>query len=86
MTEDASSLPKRNPLRKGVLVKVNRKKYQGSLESLASDEFSPQYIFEGPGEVLSIKGDFAQIRWRKPVPDVWLRLDQLEIWASKDNF
>lgn len=38
----------------------------------------PDYLFEGPGEVLALNGDFAQLRWRRPVPDVWLRLDQLE--------
>jgi len=25
-----------------------------------------------------VKGDYAQLRYRRPVPDVWLRLDQLE--------
>jgi len=25
-----------------------------------------------------IKGDYAQLRFRRPVPDVWLRADQLE--------
>ncbi|MBM5797428.1 MAG: NAD(P)H-quinone oxidoreductase, partial [Cyanobacteria bacterium K_Offshore_0m_m2_072] len=24
----------------------------------------------------------AQLRWRRPVPDVWLRLDQLEAYPS----
>ncbi len=66
------------PLRKGALVKVNRKAYQLGIESKASDPTPPQYIFEGPGEVLSIKEEYAQIRWRRPVPDVWLRINQLE--------
>jgi len=39
---------------------------------------APDYIFEGPAEVLVIKGDYAQLRFRRPVPDVWLRADQLE--------
>jgi len=25
-----------------------------------------------------IQGDYAQLRFRRPVPDVWLRADQLE--------
>jgi hypothetical protein len=25
-----------------------------------------------------VKGDYGQVRWRRPVPDVWLRIDQLE--------
>jgi hypothetical protein len=28
--------------------------------------------------VLLIKGDYAQLRFRRPVPDVWLRSSQLE--------
>ena len=65
-------------LRKGALVKVYRSAYAGSLEAGASDPHPPAYIFEGPGEVLVVKGDYAQVRWRRPVPDVWLRIDQLE--------
>ena len=64
--------------RKGALVRVVQSKYENSLEAKASDVLPPSYIFEGPGEVLLIKGDYAQIRWRIPVPDVWLRIDQLE--------
>ena len=52
--------------------------YLDSTEAGASDPEAPQYIFEGPGEILALKGDYAQLRWRRPVPDVWLRLDQLE--------
>ncbi len=65
-------------LKKSALVRVNRAAYQGSLEAGASDAVAPDYIFEGPGEILLVKGDYAQLRWRRPVPDVWLRLDQLE--------
>ena len=35
-----------------------------------------------PGEILALKGAYAQLRWRRPVPDVWLRLDQLEAWSE----
>ena len=66
------------PLKKGSLVRVNRQAYAGSLEAAASDGDAPGYIFEGPGEILAVQGAFAQLRWRRPVPDVWLRLDQLE--------
>ncbi|MGB7563767.1 MAG: NAD(P)H-quinone oxidoreductase subunit O [Prochlorococcaceae cyanobacterium] len=66
------------PIKKGSLVKVNRSAYLGSLEAAASDPLPPAYLFEGPGEVLAIKGDHAQLRWNRPVPDLWLRLDQLE--------
>ncbi len=65
-------------IKKGSLVRVNRAAYLGSLEASASDPSPPAYLFEGPGEVLAVKGEHAQLRWRLPVPDVWLRLDQLE--------
>jgi len=63
--------------RKGDLVKVDREKYLDSLESKASDENLPEYIFQGPGEVLIIKDDYCQVRWRRPVPDVWIRIEQI---------
>ncbi len=72
----------RPSLKKGALVRVNRQAYASSLEAAASDSEAPAYIFEGPGEILAVKGDYAQLRWRRPVPDVWLRLDQLEAIAS----
>ncbi|EAQ75321.1 MULTISPECIES: NAD(P)H-quinone oxidoreductase subunit O [unclassified Synechococcus] len=74
---DATAL-KATPIKKGTLVKVSKSAYLGSLEAAASDPTPPDYLFEGPGEVLALNGDYAQLRWRLPVPDVWLRLDQLE--------
>ena len=68
--------------KKGALVRVARASYGASLEAAASDPEPPAYIFEGPGEILAIKGDYAQLRWRRPVPDVWLRLDQLEDYGA----
>ena len=79
-TDPSANRPTPKPFRKGSLVKANRKAYENSLESKASDEIPPEYIFEGPGEILAIKGDYGQVRWRRPVPDVWLRIDQLESW------
>ena len=74
MTE---SLPNK-PLKKGSLVYVDKDIYTLSIESLANDTDLPQYVFEGPGEILSIKEEYAQVRWRRPVPDVWFKLDQLK--------
>ena len=51
MTE---SIPKK-PLRKGSLVYVDKDVYLVSVEALASDTDLPSYVFEGPGEFLSIK-------------------------------
>jgi hypothetical protein len=69
-------------LKKGALVRLNLKAYASSLEAAASDGPPPAYVLEGPGEILVVKGDYAQLRWRRPVPDVWLRLDQLEPWSE----
>ena len=74
MTE---SIPKK-PLKKGSLVYLDKNIYSTSIESLASDKDLPNYVFEGPGEILNIKEEFAQVRWRRPVPDVWFKLDQLK--------
>ena len=73
----AEAAPK-SPIKKGSLVKVNRQAYNASLEAQASDGAAPDYLFDGPAEVLVIKGDYAQLRFRLPVPDVWLRADQLQ--------
>ncbi len=81
-TEPSSTNQTVKTLRKGTLVRVNRDLYQNSLESQASDEMPPKYIFEGPGEILAVKGEYGQVRWRRPVPDVWLRVDQLEAWKA----
>ena len=77
---DAAASAKAKPvaLRKGTLVKVSRAAYSSSLEAGASDPNAPDYIFEGPGELLMVRGDYGQVRWNRPVPDVWLRMDQLE--------
>ncbi len=74
MTE---SIPKK-PLKKGSLVFIDKSIYDESVEALASDQDLPSYIFEGPGEILNIKENYAQVRWRRPVPDVWFKLDQIK--------
>ena len=78
MTE---SMPKK-PLKKGSLICLDKDIYSKSIESLASDIDLPNYVFEGPGEILSIKDEYAQVRWRRPVPDVWLKLDQLKEYTQ----
>lgn len=70
------------PLKKGALVRLNAAAYRTSVEAGASDPQPPAYLLEGPGEILAVKGGYAQLRWRRPVPDVWLRLDQLEAWSA----
>ena len=75
------SVPKK-PLKKGSLVVLDKEKYIKSIESLASDSDLPNYVFEGPGEILVVKEDYAQVRWRRPVPDVWFKLDQLKEYSE----
>ena len=75
------SIPKK-PLKKGSLVVLDKEKYTKSIESLASDSDLPNYVFEGPGEILVVKEDYAQVRWRRPVPDVWFKLEQLKEYSE----
>ena len=78
------SAPKK-PLKKGSLVVLDKEKFLQSLESLASDIDLPGYVFEGPGEILVVKEDYAQVRWRRPVPDVWFKLEQLKEYTPKES-
>ncbi len=82
MTEDSSSAKSPKAFKKGALIRVNRDAYISSLEAAASDPIPPAYIFKGPGEILNIKDEYCQVRWRMPVPDVWLKINQLESWSE----
>ena len=82
MEETSPPVKVNKPLRKGTLVRVDKNVFESSMEAQASDLSAPQYIFDGPGEILMVNGDYAQVRWRKPVPDIWLRIDQLKTWQS----
>ena len=77
------SVPKK-PLKKGSLVVLDFEIYSKSVEALASDVDLPSYVFEGPGEILSIKNEYAQVRWRRPVPDVWFKLEQLKEYPTSE--
>ncbi len=79
--EEATPKKAIKTFRKGALVKVNRKLYLEENQALENDPSPPEYIFDGPGEILLIKESFCQIRWRRPVPDVWLKSDLLEPWS-----
>ncbi len=70
------------PLKKGSLVRVNSDAYGRSAEAAASAPQPPGYILKGPGEVLAVKGAYAQLRWQRPVPDVWLPLAVLEAFPG----
>ena len=67
-------------LRKGSLVKADRHTYLADASRAASDPEPPDYLFLGPGEVLQVKTEAVLIRWRLPVPDVWLPVDVLRLY------
>ena len=73
-----TELIQNKPLKRGSLVYLDNDIYSKSIEALANDADLPSYVFEGPGEILTIKDEYAQVRWRRPVPDVWFKLDQLK--------
>jgi hypothetical protein len=42
----------------------------------------PNYLFNTPGEVLDVRGEYAFVKFgATPTPNIWLRLDQLEDFA-----
>jgi hypothetical protein len=69
------------PLKKGSLVRVQRDKFENSVEALASDRRFPSYLFDTDGEILDIKtfgsDEYARLKFSLPTPDLWLRLDQI---------
>ena len=77
------SIPNKS-FKKGNLVVLDYDVYSNSIEALANDTNLPDYVFEGPGEILTIKEEYAQVRWRRPVPDVWFRLDQLKEFSIEE--
>ena len=78
------SIPNKT-LKKGSLVYLDNDVYSKSVEALASDVDLPSYVFQGPGEILTIKEEYAQVRWRRPVPDVWFKLDQLKEYLLEEK-
>ncbi|MEQ9622090.1 NAD(P)H-quinone oxidoreductase subunit O [Coleofasciculus chthonoplastes] len=66
-------------LKKGSLVRVNREKLDNSMEAKASDNRFPPYLFESDGEVVDTRGDYALVKFYVPTPNIWFRLDQLEV-------
>jgi hypothetical protein len=70
-------------VKKGDMVKAIREKLESSVELQASDRRIPNYLFETPGEILDIRGDYAFVKFgATPTPNIWLRLDQLEAFAG----
>jgi hypothetical protein len=68
--------------KKGSMVRVIRDQLENSLEAQASDRRLPNYLFNTPGEVLDVRGEYAFVKFgATPTPNIWLRLDQLEDFA-----
>ena len=63
-------------LKKGSLIRVNRQAYLSSVEAKASAGDPPAYLLEGPGEVLAVKGDYAQLRFLSGVQDAVMELER----------
>jgi len=69
-------------MKKGAFVRAIKEKLLNSLEAKASDIRFSSYLFETKGEVLDIKGDYALVKFGQvPTPNIWLRVDQLEVMA-----
>lgn len=67
-------------IKKGSLIRAVREKLENSLEAQASDsQHFPSYIFESKGEIIEVSDEYALIRFYTPTPNIWLRLDQLEL-------
>ncbi|MBD2326246.1 NAD(P)H-quinone oxidoreductase subunit O [Alkalinema sp. FACHB-956] len=70
-------------VKKGAMVKAIREKLENSVEAYASDRRFPSYLFETPGEVLDVRGDYAFVKFGiVPTPNIWLRIDQLEAFSG----
>ncbi|MDJ1168088.1 NAD(P)H-quinone oxidoreductase subunit O [Roseofilum sp. BLCC_M154] len=68
-------------IKKGSMVRAIQEQLDNSLEACASDTRFPPYIFETQGEIMDIKGDYALVKFGQvPTPNIWLRLDQLELF------
>ncbi len=68
-------------IKKGSLVRAVREKLENSLEAKASDSRFSSYIFKTKGEVMDTRGDYALVKFGfVPTPNIWLRIDQLEIF------
>lgn len=66
-------------IKKGALVRAVKEKLEGSLEAKASDNRFPSYIFDSKGEILDMNDEYALVKFYVPTPNIWFRLDQIEL-------
>jgi len=66
-------------LKKGAMVTVIREKLEGSVEAQGNDTRWSSYIFETKGEIVELRGDYAQIKFGAvPTPPIWLNKEQIQ--------
>jgi Cyanobacterial and plant NDH-1 subunit O len=68
-------------IKKGSLVRAVRERLVESLEAKASDRRFPPYLFKSKGEVVELNEEYALVKFYVPTPNIWLRIDQLELAA-----
>ena len=66
-------------MKRGALVRAVREKLENTVEAKASDTRFPPYIFESKGEVVELNDEYALVKFYVPTPNIWFRLDQLEL-------
>jgi hypothetical protein len=65
--------------KKGTMVSAIREKLEGSVEAKANDTRWSSYIFETKGEIIELRGDYAQVKFGQvPTPPIWFKQDQLQ--------
>ncbi|MFN3927032.1 MAG: NAD(P)H-quinone oxidoreductase subunit O [Pseudanabaenaceae cyanobacterium] len=70
-------------IKKGSLVTAIKEKLENSVEALANDTRWSSYIFETPGEVVDIRGDYIQVKFGQvPTPPIWFNKEQLQEWVK----
>ena len=66
-------------IKKGALVRAVKEKLAESLEATASDNRFPDYIFKSKGEIVDMNDEYALVKFYVPTPNIWFRLDQIEL-------
>ena len=66
-------------IKKGALVRAVKEKLVDSVEATASDTRFPDYIFKSKGEIVDMDGEYVLVKFYVPTPNIWFRLDQLEL-------
>jgi len=64
------------------MVTAIKDKLANSPTALANDTRWSSYIFETPGEIVEIKGDYVQVKFGQvPTPPIWFHKDEVQEMA-----